>query len=1117
MPTYLRSIDQPLHEYPIGRSNSFEEEHFEHQKSSSGPEKDILENKMNFGSFFRNVSVDKQSENSGGGGGLFGAPSKLFESINAKTESIVSDLTQKVDIGGKIDTLKRYSNIDKIGQSVLGTTFQSKPTDEARSDKSQTVPDQTKRDSVSQPRSSQPFRSMQFGDEMSNVKTQVAPLSYENLPFEQPLTQDKPSLVQEGEKIGARAGSINLSQISSTFSETSATQSQYQDNSNQVIPPSDTPSYEYHPTRGYSFQNQQSLNRNTFENQQSQDKPTTDYFKESIEKNDFPNASSKQSSFEGEFEVNDEFKSRKMPLKDSFSSERDSLYKTDDCKSSLLKESPIEGHLERKDSPPTWLNQSKDSFSDDIESLRKSSVEHSVQPKQPFSSVDQTTWPSSPTNSYSVEGSSLNKNDSRPLAFEAIKEENRIENPFNKGMSLDAFSDKKESSFKRQNTTPGPKPPRPPPPRPRSGSQSFQSSRSISLEEDPVKSSAPTVTREKPSVLEEVAKEPEILRKKKSFGSQSSNEEIGYLTRLQCQEIVSAVDDMIAGAIEETDGLMSSKPALFKEPSLTKDFWDYSVSKEPEYQQTQSYPNPTYGKDGYYVTEPDDSRNRDYESGNTMASNYRLSYEEEKFEENFPYEAQNREGERDRSGPNVDDYYTKCDSHKRNSFDDKEVEEAYPSISKEVEFQEPAVQTEDQLKSFMMEYVRILVTGDEGQLKNKNEPFKEHLFTPEGREQFSKAIELEGACSGGLLDESGLRAVLSRVVFLLTECQKTEDFVPAKRLLTTSLIYHIIGTLESPFVNPLKAGEKVFLFSYIKGQPIWHSLRFWNACFFQSVQETRAKMIEQMNLDAVGQVSTFGSSVGAHPAPLIDSSDFESNGEEGGVLWPPASHPPIASTTIRSRHNSVNFSAKDDKIAFSLKDSVLTLHNAIRNKARNAKRSERRKRHNSFTASSITMNEMQGSSQQHHDSETNVTDMTRLTQKQRRKIRRKQKHPLKAGEKVFLFSYIKGQPIWHSLRFWNACFFQSVQETRAKMIEQMKSDMEIEQAIINQINWEKKIELNRQIGNEFIAISRSYLNTMQVFNLHVTMRQEFLRKQGDLFNLSPGKQAINARSILCPF
>ncbi|KAL5967839.1 hypothetical protein TSMEX_004429 [Taenia solium] len=100
------------------------------------------------------------------------------------------------------------------------------------------------------------------------------------------------------------------------------------------------------------------------------------------------------------------------------------------------------------------------------------------------------------------------------------------------------------------------------------------------------------------------------------------------------------------------------------------------------------------------------------------------------------------------------------------------------------------------------------------------------------------SLSSQGAYSGGRLDENGLRALLSRIVFVLTECHKSEDFVPAKRLLTTSLVYHI--------EDPTKVGEKVFLFSYIKSQSIWHSLRFWNACFFQSVQETRAKMMDQM-------------------------------------------------------------------------------------------------------------------------------------------------------------------------------------------------------------------------------------------------------------------------------
>ena len=34
---------------------------------------------------------------------------------------------------------------------------------------------------------------------------------------------------------------------------------------------------------------------------------------------------------------------------------------------------------------------------------------------------------------------------------------------------------------------------------------------------------------------------------------------------------------------------------------------------------------------------------------------------------------------------------------------------------------------------------------------------------------------------------------------------------------------------------------KHFLYSYLKDQPIWQSLRFWNAAFFDAVQYERAR------------------------------------------------------------------------------------------------------------------------------------------------------------------------------------------------------------------------------------------------------------------------------------
>ncbi|KAL3317522.1 hypothetical protein Ciccas_003814, partial [Cichlidogyrus casuarinus] len=62
---------------------------------------------------------------------------------------------------------------------------------------------------------------------------------------------------------------------------------------------------------------------------------------------------------------------------------------------------------------------------------------------------------------------------------------------------------------------------------------------------------------------------------------------------------------------------------------------------------------------------------------------------------------------------------------------------------------------------------------------------------------------------------------MKHLAIILEECQKCEDFVPAKKLLTTSLLYY--------FDDPDQNDERKFLFSYIKSEPIWHTLRFWNA------------------------------------------------------------------------------------------------------------------------------------------------------------------------------------------------------------------------------------------------------------------------------------------------
>lgn len=84
---------------------------------------------MSFGNFFRRLSFDTEKtlgdsneteEGASSISSIFAAPGKLIESVNVKTGHLVSDLNQKLDLGGKLDSLKQVS-VNKFENVVWGT------------------------------------------------------------------------------------------------------------------------------------------------------------------------------------------------------------------------------------------------------------------------------------------------------------------------------------------------------------------------------------------------------------------------------------------------------------------------------------------------------------------------------------------------------------------------------------------------------------------------------------------------------------------------------------------------------------------------------------------------------------------------------------------------------------------------------------------------------------------------------------------------------------------------------------------------------------------------------------------------------------------------------------
>lgn len=141
------------------------------------------------------------------------------------------------------------------------------------------------------------------------------------------------------------------------------------------------------------------------------------------------------------------------------------------------------------------------------------------------------------------------------------------------------------------------------------------------------------------------------------------------------------------------------------------------------------------------------------------------------------------------------------------------------------------------MKEVMKMCVPALLHGRCHDIQHLDNELQEMLGISQGRSEFVNCMEKEARSSDNVLELRHLPLLLDKIAYLLSECQDSEDFGPAKKLLTTSLLFYVQDSSVG--------SDRAFLFVHIKAQPIWQSLRFWNACFFQSVQEARAKLTEQ--------------------------------------------------------------------------------------------------------------------------------------------------------------------------------------------------------------------------------------------------------------------------------
>lgn len=84
------------------------------------------------------------------------------------------------------------------------------------------------------------------------------------------------------------------------------------------------------------------------------------------------------------------------------------------------------------------------------------------------------------------------------------------------------------------------------------------------------------------------------------------------------------------------------------------------------------------------------------------------------------------------------------------------------------------------------------------------------------------------------MSESTFYSLVQFFAIILFECAESDDFTPAKTIMNMCFTFYYEQSGSHP--------TQQHLYTYLKDQPIWRSLRFWNAAFFDAVQCERANV-----------------------------------------------------------------------------------------------------------------------------------------------------------------------------------------------------------------------------------------------------------------------------------
>ncbi|XP_024937463.1 uncharacterized protein KIAA0513 isoform X2 [Cephus cinctus] len=141
-------------------------------------------------------------------------------------------------------------------------------------------------------------------------------------------------------------------------------------------------------------------------------------------------------------------------------------------------------------------------------------------------------------------------------------------------------------------------------------------------------------------------------------------------------------------------------------------------------------------------------------------------------------------------------------------------------------------QSEEAAADFMKSFVPLLFDAPGSVDQEQKAKFGQMVLTESGRVWFSRVVNARRARA--CVSEASFYSLAQHFAVALFECHEADDFAPAKSLMNMCFTFY--HEVDVPGLEPYRE----YLYTHLRVQPIWTSMRFWTAAFFDAVQCERA-------------------------------------------------------------------------------------------------------------------------------------------------------------------------------------------------------------------------------------------------------------------------------------